>query len=139
MPKSFLVKRLTKIAAKVIQDTRTAGRVPPNAQDEYELVEIAYGGSAVENDFEKWLNELKNIGIIPTYPVTEYLKVIKDRLQDKSISEPARFPTQSTEEGNRVQNLIEQARLLGQEAAEKRIAEVAAEEESAKDLPADAF
>lgn len=71
----MLIKSLPKIAARVLKNT---WGLPPQYKSKLELVQEAYGTNAVEIDFEKWCEEVKDSN--PRYPVSEYLKVIDSRL-----------------------------------------------------------
>lgn len=71
----MLIKSLPKIAARILKNT---WGLPPQYKQKLDLVQEAYGASAVETDFENWCEEVKDNN--PRYPVNEYLKVIDSRL-----------------------------------------------------------
>ena len=72
-----LQKSLPRIAAKVLQNTHVG---LSRMKDKFELIEMAYGKSAVESDFEKWCQEQVAKEERPRYPLSEYVKVVDQRL-----------------------------------------------------------
>ena len=81
-----LQKSLPKIAAKVLQNTHV---VLSRMRDKFDLIEIAYGSHAVEADFEKWCRERLEAGERPRYPLSEYVKVVDQRLGPE-FAEPSK-------------------------------------------------
>jgi len=73
----MLIKTLPRIAAKVLHNTHVGLK---NMKEKFALIEMAYGRAAVEKDFEDWCNGLVLGGINPRYPLTDYIKVIDERL-----------------------------------------------------------
>ena len=70
-----LQKSLPRIAARVLQNTHVG---LSRMKEKFELIEEAYGRAAVEMDFENWCREVKERN--PRYPLTEYVKVVDQRL-----------------------------------------------------------
>jgi hypothetical protein len=70
-----LIKSLPRIAARILQNTHV-GRM--DMTEKFELIEAAYGRAVVEEDFEKWCEEVRDRN--PRYPLTEYIKVVDSRL-----------------------------------------------------------
>jgi hypothetical protein len=70
-----LQKSLPRIAARVLHNTHVG---LSRMKEKFELIEAAYGRAAVEADFERWCNEIKDRN--PKYPLTEYVKVVDSRL-----------------------------------------------------------
>ena len=81
-----LHKSLPRIAARVLHNTHVS---LARMKEKFELIEEAYGRSAVEADFEKWCQELKDKN--PRYPLTEYVKVVDARLGPEFV-EVSRSP-----------------------------------------------
>jgi hypothetical protein len=72
-----LMKELPKIAARILKNTRGAH---PDLKSRLELLEEAYGASAVARDFDDWCNGKVLGGENPKYPFSEYMKVVDSRL-----------------------------------------------------------
>lgn len=73
-----LTKELPKIAAEVLHNTHCT---PKGLKFKFELIAKAYGEPAVMEDFEKWCREVSSMfDNLPRYPITDYLKVIDQRL-----------------------------------------------------------
>ena len=70
-----LQKSLPRIAAQVLQNTHVG---LSKMKEKFELIELAYGKSAVEADFRVWCQEVKEEH--PRYPLTDYVKVVDKRL-----------------------------------------------------------
>jgi len=73
----MLLKKLPRIAAKVLCNTHVG---QSRMKEKFELVEVAYGEATVVEDFEKWCHELIEKNLNPRYPLTEYIKVVDERL-----------------------------------------------------------
>lgn len=78
-----LTKTLPRIAAVVLHNTHV---FPKNLKEKFELIATAYGAATVEADFEEWCQEQVEKVLNPRYPITEYMKVIDERL-GKSFEE----------------------------------------------------
>jgi hypothetical protein len=78
-----LSKTLPRIAAIVLHNTHV---FPKNLKEKFELIATAYGAATVEADFEEWCEGLVEKGTNPRYPITEYVKVVDERL-GKSFEE----------------------------------------------------
>lgn len=72
-----LIRELPRIAARVLQNTHVGRQ---NMKEKFVLLAEAYGEAAVSQDFEKWCGEVKAAGTIPRYPITEYIRVVDQRL-----------------------------------------------------------
>jgi len=70
-----LNKTLPRIAARVLHNTHVGLQ---RMKEKFELIAAAYGTAAVEEDFQKWCEEVKERN--PRYPLTEYVKVVDSRL-----------------------------------------------------------
>lgn len=70
-----LLKSLCEIAAKEMKITKG---VNPQWKEKADLLVIAYGQSAVEADFVDWIESVRESR--PENPVTDYLKLIDERL-----------------------------------------------------------
>ena len=70
-----LQKSLPRIAARVLHNTHVG---LSRMKEKFELIEEAYGRSAVEADFEKLCLEIQDRN--PRYPLTAYVKVVDARL-----------------------------------------------------------
>jgi len=82
-----LMKELPRIAARVLGNTKT---VHPDMKFKFQLIAEAYGTGAICDDFEEWCRSLS--GEKPTYPVSEYLKVIDSRLGSAPTEVDAKDP-----------------------------------------------
>lgn len=71
-----LIKTLPRIAARVLHNTHVGQSF---MKEKFELLATAYGAAAVEEDFEKWCLEVA-VSTNPRYPITEYIKVVDQRL-----------------------------------------------------------
>src|ERR1035437_73887 len=71
----MLIKTLPRIAARVLHNTHVGLK---SMKEKFSLIETAYGCAAVEEDFEKWCLDAQDRN--PRYPLTEYIKVIDERL-----------------------------------------------------------
>ena len=81
-----LIKSLPRIAAKVLHNTHVG---QSRMKEKYALIASAYGRSIVERDFELWCQEQVTAGLNPRYPLTEYVKVVDERLGGGFV-EPSR-------------------------------------------------
>ena len=79
-----LQKSLPRIAARVLHNTHVG---LSRMKEKFELIEEAYGRSAVEADFEKWCREVQDHN--PRYPLTEYVKVVDSRLGPEFVEKRA--------------------------------------------------
>lgn len=80
MKKPRLAAQLEKTASRVFH--RTRGIITRDFQyEQICLMESTYGSAAVVNDFETWA-ETADPGT--RYPVSEYLKIVDDRLGQKA-------------------------------------------------------
>ena len=82
----MLIKSLPRIAARVLHNTHVG---QSRFKEKFDLISEAYGAARVEEDFEKWCQELVDKGINPRYPMSEYIKVVDDRLGGGFV-EPSR-------------------------------------------------
>lgn len=81
----MLIKTLPRIAARVLKNTHVG---QSKMKEKFLLVAAAYGTMVVQDDFEKWCEEQVAAGLNPRYPLTEYIKVVDERL-GKGFSEPS--------------------------------------------------
>src|SRR5208282_4885666 len=72
-----LIKELPRIAAVTLHNTHV---FPKNLKEKFNLIATAYGAATVEADFEEWCEEQVEKGVNPRYPITEYMKVVDERL-----------------------------------------------------------
>jgi len=79
---SMLIKALNKIAAKVLKNTWGA---LPQHKERFELIQEAYGESAVKADFQNWCEEVKDQH--PRFPLSDYLKVVDARLGSAPVEQ----------------------------------------------------
>ncbi len=77
----MLIKRLSKIAAKELRNTRG---VAPQWKEKLTLVGEAYGEVEVEKDFLDWIDEIRNNP--PEYPISVYLKIVDERFKSTEQS-----------------------------------------------------
>lgn len=75
-----LQKSLPRIAARVLHNTHVG---LSRMKEKFELIEAAYGRATVEKDFEAWCHEVEATN--PRYPLTEYVKVVDQRLGPEFI------------------------------------------------------
>lgn len=73
----MLIKSLPKIAARILHNTHVG---QSRMKEKFDLITEAYGESVVLDDFEKWCQEMVDKHLNPRYPITEYIKIIDDRL-----------------------------------------------------------
>jgi hypothetical protein len=79
-----LMKAVAQIVAAVLHRTSPALK---NQEEKFDLILTAYGFNTVIADCEAWCRE--NVAAVaPSYPITDYLKVVDKRLGPK-IGEPA--------------------------------------------------
>jgi hypothetical protein len=77
-----LQKRLMKAAHTILRVHRDL-----KLKDKHQLEIYArkYGAVVLERDFERWCLDVKAGGMrAPTFPVSEYLKIIESRMEGKS-------------------------------------------------------
>ena len=85
MSKKGLLRDFKFIAAKELQNSRG---VPRNLSqsDKFTLLEVAYGYARVAKDFRLWCRE--RAASRPRYPITDYLRVVDERLGDCEAATP---------------------------------------------------
>lgn len=72
-----MIKSLPRIAARVLHNTHVG---QSRMKEKFELLSAAYGEATVVEDFEKWCYELAEQKLNPRYPLTDYIKVVDERL-----------------------------------------------------------
>lgn len=74
-PGMKLMRELALASAKVLHNTHVA---PKALEFKFELIAEAYGHAAVVADFTAWCQE--NAAQQPHYPITDYMKLVDERL-----------------------------------------------------------